>query len=322
VLDQSPVPDGTRPADALGDTVRLAQLTERLGYRRYWLAEHHNTTSLAGTSPEVMVAAVASATSTIRVGAGGVLLPYRNPLMTAEAFEVLESLFPGRIDLGVGRAAGTDPDTEELLRRGPVADGEEGFPQRLADLVGFLDDGGGGPEGSPPVWVLGSSSQSSGCAAYLGLSFSFAHFISPTYGPQIVNAYRRGFVPSAGLGHPQVNVAVSVVCADSDEEAGRVASTADLWRLGPEGTGRAPILPVEQAEAAATGFTGLQKERLAQARSKMIIGAPDKVRAMLMILADEFAVDELLVLTVCHDGAARRRSYELLAEAFALGARG
>lgn len=316
MLDQSPVPDGATPVGALRETVRLAQHAERLGYRRYWLAEHHNTTSLAGTSPEVLVAAVASATSTIRVGSGGVLLPYRNPLMVAEAFGVLDSLFPSRIDLGVGRAAGTDPETEELLRRGPVADGEEGFPARVADLLAYLD--GAASDGALAVWVLGSSSRSSGCAAYLGLAFSFAHFISPTYGPQIVTAYRRGFVASEVLAQPQVNVAVSVVCADTDEEARRVASTADLWRLGPEGTGRGSILPPEAAEAAAAKLTSLERERLAQAKSKVIVGAPDKVRAKLLILADEFAVDELLVLTVCHDGAARRRSYELLAEAFEL----
>jgi luciferase family oxidoreductase group 1 len=237
--------------------------------------------------------------------------------MVAEAFTVLGSLFPGRIDLGVGRAAGTDPATEELLRRGPVADGEEGFAQRLADLVRFLSDGS---DGASPVWVLGSSSQSSGCAAYLGLAFSFAHFISPSYGPQIVNAYRRGFIPSETLAQPQVNVAVSVVCADSDEEARRVASTADLWRLGPEGAGRGPIVSPEDAATATAALSSLQRERLAQAKSKVIVGAPDKVRAKLMILADEFAVDELMVLTVCHDPTARRRSYELLAEALELGA--
>ncbi|MDQ6909583.1 MAG: MsnO8 family LLM class oxidoreductase, partial [Actinomycetota bacterium] len=207
VLDQSPVPDGTVAAAALMETLRLAQTADHLGYRRYWLAEHHNTPSLAGTAPEVMVAAVASVTSRIRVGTGGVLLPYRNPLMVAEQFRVLHAVFPGRIDLGVGRAAGTDSATEDLLRRGPAALGEEWFPQQVADLVGFLNDGSTMPAGlgAPDVWVLGSSSQSSGCAASLGLSYSFAHFISPMYGAQIVDAYRRGFTPWDVVAEPRVN---------------------------------------------------------------------------------------------------------------------
>lgn len=267
-----------------------------------------------------MVAAVASATSRIRVGSGGVLLPYRNPMMVAEAFRMLHSLFPGRIDLGVGRAAGTDPATEELLRRGPVELGEEWFPQQVADLVGYVHDNETMPAGSgaPAVWLLGSSSQSSGCAAYLGLAFSFAHFISPTYGPQIVNAYRRGFQRSEVLDEPRVSVAVSVVCADTDEEARRVASTADLWRLGPEGAERAPIVPSADAAAVVATLTDLQRERLAQAKSKVIVGAPDVVRAKMTTLADEFGINELIVLTVCHDPRARQRSYELLAEAFSL----
>jgi luciferase family oxidoreductase group 1 len=254
------------------------------------------------------------------VGTGGILLPYRNPLMVAEQFRVLHSLFPGRVDLGVGRAAGTDAATEQLLRQGPVALGEEWFPQRVADLVGYLNNGSTMPAGlgAPDVWVLGSSSQSSGCAAYLGLAFSFAHFISPMYGPQIVDAYRRGFTPSDVLAEPRVNVAVSVVCADSEAEARQVSSTADLWRLGPEGSGRGPILPVDEAFAVAAKLTDLERERLAQARSKVIVGAPEQVASQLTTLASEFGVDELLVLTVCHDPAARLRSYELLAESFDL----
>jgi luciferase family oxidoreductase group 1 len=318
VLDQSPVPDGTVASAALAETIALARAVERLGYRRYWLAEHHHTQSLGGTAPEVLAAAVGSATTRIRIGAGGVLLPYRHPLMVAEQFRVLHALFPDRVDLGVGRAAGTDAGTEELLRRGPVALSEEWFPQQVADLVGFLHDRETMPAGpgAPDVWVLGSSSQSSGCAAYLGLAFSFAHFISPRYGPQIVEAYRRGFTPSDVPAKPRVNVAVSVVCADSETEARRVASTADLWRVGPEGAGRGAIVPVEDVARASAALTPLERERLAQARAKVIVGAPEQVHAAMSALADEFGVDELVVLTVCFDPAARLRSYELIAEAF------
>jgi luciferase family oxidoreductase group 1 len=322
------VPEGSDPADALRQTVRLARAAERLGYRRYWVAEHHNTRSLAGTAPEVLAGVVASATSTIRVGSGGVLLPYRTPLMAAEAFRVLHALFPDRIDLGIGRAAGTDALTEEALRRGPPELGEELFPQQVAALVGFLHGTveesdpyarvramPAGP-GAPELWLLGSSSKSSACAAYLGLALSFAHFITPAYGPQIVRSYRKGFRPSEVLSAPVVNVAVSVVCAETDAAAEELASTADLWRLGPEGTARRGILPA--GEVAAQPLTDLERELIAQDRSKLVVGAPDRVRARMTALAAEFDVDELIVVTVCHDQQARLRSYELLAEAFGL----
>ncbi len=271
---------------------------------------------------------VAARTSSIRVGSGGVLLPYRTPLMTAEAFRVLHALFPDRIDLGIGRAAGTDPVAEEALRRGPPELGEELFPREVAALVGFLhgtvedDDPYAGvramptSEGAPQVWLLGSSSQSSACAAYLGLAFSFAHFITPAYGPQIVRAYRKGFRPSEVRTTPAVNVAVSVVCAETDAEAQVLASTADLWRLGPEGADRRAILPA--AEVATRPLGALERELLAQHRAKVVVGAPDRVHAALTALAADFDVDELLVVTVCHDEQARLRSYELLAQAFNL----
>ena len=326
VLDQCPVPKGSSATEALSQSMALAVAAERLGYRRYWAAEHHNTASLASASPEIMVAAVAARTRSMRVGAGGVLLPHYSPLKVAESFRLLHALYPGRVDLGLGRTPGTDPVTEAALQYRPGALGDEHFAQKVVDLLGFLDgaldpahpyaevravpEGPGGPE----VWILGSSSQGAACAAYLGLPFAFGHFIAATFGRQVVNAYRQGFTPSERLGQPRVALAVSVLCADSEAEARRLATSAAVWRLRPEGARRGPLLSPE--EAAAVTLTDLERARLAQQRAEMVVGGPGQVRAALSELAEAFAVDELVVLTICHDPGARLRSYELLAEAF------
>ncbi len=333
VLDQCPVPSGCSAPEALAATLDLARTAEALGYRRYWLAEHHNTESLAGVSPEVLVAAVAAQTSTIRVGSGGVLLPHYSPLKVAENFRALDALHPGRIDLGVGRAAGTDPVTEAALQYRPGALGDEHFGQKLVDLLGFLDGTldadhpfagarafpAGSPTGpaGPDVWVLGSSSNGAGAAAYLGLPFAFAHFITAEFGPQIVRSYRKGFTPSARLAEPVAVLAVAVVCAETDAEAHRLATSAAAWRLRPEGAGRGPLLPPE--EAAARIRTDMERAQAEQARAGMVVGAPEPVQARLLELAHEFGVREIVVVSVCHDFAARRRSYELLAETFGPG---
>jgi luciferase family oxidoreductase group 1 len=318
------VPAGTSPADALADCLALAVAAEQLGYRRYWVAEHHNTPSLASASPEIVVAAVAARTTSIRVGSGGVLLPHYSPLKVAESFRLLEALYPGRVDLGVGRTPGTDPVTEAALQYRPGALGDEYFAQKVEDMVGFLDatldpahpysgvravpEGPGGPE----VWILGSSSQGAACAAYLGLPFAFAHFISSQFGPQVMHGYRRGFAPSARLTEPWSMVAVSVLCADTEAEARRLATSAAAWGLRPEGPRRGPLLAPADAT---TGLTDLERARLAQRRAEMVVGAPEQASVALLGLAEAFAVDEVMVLSVCHDPKARLRSYELLAEA-------
>ncbi len=344
VLDQSPVPDGTPAVDAVAATIALAQAAEGFGYRRFWVAEHHNSGSIAGTAPEVMVAAVAAHTSSIRVGAGGVLLGYYSPLKVAECFRVLHTLFPGRIDLGIGRASGADRRAEGALHFASAPPGDERFGARFEDLLGYLGGGldpahehagvraePGGP-GGPEVWMLGSSSDGAALAARLGQRFSFAHFISPGHGPMVVTGYRRDFRPSPGVtvdaaadmaadlavgaAVPTVNVAVSVLCAPSDREADRLATSADRWRLGAEGSGRGPLLSPEQV--AAQPLNELGQALVAQRRAKTVVGGPATVRAELVDLATRFEVDELIVLTVCHDPEARLRSYELLAEAFDL----
>ena len=327
VLDQSPVPSGSTPADALRETVALAVEAERLGYRRYWLAEHHGTPGLAGSAPEVMVARVAAATSSIRVGSGGVLLTHYSPLKVAEVFRVLHALFPGRIDLGIGRAAGASDRTAAALGTGPEPEGMDEFARKVADVTGFLDGTleedhpyrsvHVAPEGpcGPEVWLLASSSDGAGCAAALGLSLCFAHFITPAYGPQIVAKYRRHFQASTSERQPQASVGVSVVCADTESEAERLATSVDVWRLTRQ-VDRGPLPSVEEAEAVA--LTDTDRARISQNRARVLVGDPERVRRDLMKIAEAFAVEELVVLTICHDPKARRRSYELLAEAFEL----
>ena len=326
VLDQCPVPAGATAAEALQASLALAVAAEDLGYQRYWVAEHHNTASLASASPEIVAAAAGARTTSIRVGAGGVLLPHYSPLKVAESFRLLDALYPGRIDLGLGRTPGADPVAEAALQYRPGALGDEHFAEKLVDLLGFLDgtlepghpyagvravpEGAGGPE----VWVLGSSSHGAACAAYMGLPFAFAHFITPEFGPQLMRSYRSGFRPSTRLDQPRGVVAVSVVCAETDAEARRLATSVALWRLRPEGGERGPLLPPD--EAARAHLSPADRARTAQHRAAMVVGDPARVRTSLEGLAAAFGVDELVVLTVCHDPADRLRSYELVAEAF------
>jgi len=320
VLDQSPVPDGTTPAEALRNTVSLAQAAEQLGYRRYWLAEHHNTASLAGTAPEVLAAHVAGHTSTIRVGAGGVLLPYYSPLKVAEAFRTLNALFPGRIDLGLGRAAGTDAGAQAALLTGSEPD-DDAYEARVGDLMGYLSGGIAGvrampvdDDAPPEIWVLSSSTYGCELAARAGLGLSFAHFVTPDVGPQLVADYRRHFRPSAMFPAPRVTVGVSVLCAGSDDEAERLAVSHDVWRLRPEGAARGALLSVE--DAAAYPLSDLDRERIAQGRRKRVVGGPETVRNSVGRLLAEYDADQLMVVTICHDHQARLRSCELVAELF------
>ena len=329
VLDQSPVPAGSRPEQALANTLDLARACERLGYSRYWLAEHHNTRGLAGPAPEVMVATVAAATQSIRVGSGGVMLPHYSALKVAEQFRVLEALHPGRIDLGIGRAPGGDPLSAAALRI-PTPEGDR-FPNQVQDLIGFLEDRldprhpfarvRATPEpasGAPPVWLLGSSDYSAAVAAVLGTAFSFAHFINPASGAQVMVDYRERFRPSPSLPRPLANVGVNVICADTSDEALRLAASVRLWRRRLQRGDPGPFPSVDEA----LSELGPQaRERPHDPDGRLVLGSPREVRVQLDELADRYRVDELIVLTICHDHGARVRSYELLAEAFELGAR-
>lgn len=327
VLDQSPIIRGHTPAQAIAQTVALAKVAESLGYLRYWLAEHHSTEALADPCPEILVGRVAAATSTIRVGTGGVLLPYYSALKVAEQFRMLEALFPGRIDLGIGRAPGSDQRTAIAVGGGRYPTAEE-FPQQVADLVGFLDHAlpadhpfarvtaQPAGEGSPEVWLLGSSDYSGALAAHLGLRFSFAHFISAFGGEAVMNAYRDRYRPSPREPRPQAMLTVFAVCAPTDAEADRLAGAIDLRRLR---MAQGINLPVpSQAEVDSHVYSAPERAVVARNRERTLIGSPQRVRRQMLDLADVFGADELMILTITGDYATRRRSYELLAEAFAL----
>jgi luciferase family oxidoreductase group 1 len=328
VLDQSPVRSGRTPAEAVHETIELAQAAERLGYHRYWVAEHHSTPGLAGASPEVLIGQLAVKTSHIRVGSGGVMLSHYSPLKVAESFRMLETLFPGRIDLGIGRAPGSDHRTARALAHGPGSLGLEYFPAQVADLVAYLHDRlppghpfagvramPSGPT-APEVWLLGSSGESARYAAALGLGFSFAHFISADGSEEAVEAYRRGFRPSPELAAPRAALTVFVVCADTETEARRLAQSRELFIVRLY-TGRAGLYPsVEEAEA--YPYTPPEQAIAHHARRRAVVGAPDQVRKRLLEMAAAHGADELMVVTITHDPKARLRSYELLAEAFGL----
>jgi luciferase family oxidoreductase group 1 len=327
VLDQSPVPEGSTGADALRNTLDLAQLADELRYHRYWLAEHHNGPLLAGPSPEVLIGPVATVTSRLRVGSGGVMLPHYSPLKVAENFSVLAGLFGDRIDLAIGRAPGTDPMTTFALQRDRRQAAPDDFPDQLAELLALLEDRiplghrfarlsklPGLPY-APEPWLLGSSPQSGIWAAQLGLPYAFADFINPG-GAAIAERYRADFVDSERLPAPRVAVGVSVVCADTDDEARRLAASSRMTFTLLRRNKLIPVPPPDKAvrflESEGQPLDGLPPGR------RMAIGAPDTVASQLREVAAAYSADELIVVTITHDHAARRRSYELLAEAFDL----
>jgi luciferase family oxidoreductase group 1 len=331
VLDLAPVPPGASAADALGATVALARAAERLGYERFWLAEHHNTPSLASSSPAVLIERVASATTTIRVGSGGVMLPNHSPLSVAESFRLLEALHPNRIDLGVGRAPGTDGLTAYALRRSEDAGSAEDFPERFLELLGFLGDGfepahpfakiavSPADVEPPEVWMLGSSDFGGRMAAHLGLGFAFAHHINASPCVETMRTYREQFCPSDRRLEPHAILAVSVVCADDDEEAERLAAPVDLAmvRLVQGRPGRG--LP-RADEAGRYEFSAAEDQIRRRNRARYVVGSVERVHESLSALVDATGADELMVTTMVADPGARIRTYELLAEAFSVAA--
>jgi luciferase family oxidoreductase group 1 len=327
VLDQSPIRTGGTAAEAVAETLELAQACERWGYHRYWLAEHHASRGLAGSTPEVLVAHVAARTSRIRVGSGGVMLSHYSALKVAENFRMLETLYPGRIDLGIGRAPGSDPRTARALAHGPGALGIEHFPAQISDLLGFLR--GDLPQGhpfrgirampdgptTPELWLLGSSDEGAALAARFGTAFAFAHFISDEGGAEVTRAYAARFRPGV-LEAPRASVAVFALAADTEAEAQRLAKSRDLWitRLY---TGRPGAFPsVEEAET--YPYTEQELAIVHHARRRTIAGAPEQVRGRLLALAGAYGAAELVIVTITYDFKARLRSYQLLAEAFGL----
>ena len=325
VLDLAPVGEGSSSSEALQNSVQLAVAAERLGYRRHWVAEHHNMPGIASSAPAVLIAHLAAATSTIRVGSGGVMLPNHAPLVVAEQFGMLEALHPGRIDLGIGRAPGTDRVTASALRRSVDGLSVEQFPQHVGELLGFFD--GTFPDehpfhsitavpglgNRPEVWLLGSSDYSAQLAGTLGIPFSFAHHFASANTMGAVRAYRSAFRPSPRLSAPHLMLGVSVLCADTAEEARWLAGPAALAivRLRSGRPGRYPT----PEQAAEYRFTPFEREIAKAWTASQIVGTPHEVRARIEELVERTSADELIVTTMTHGARERLRSYELLAGA-------
>ena len=321
VLDQSPIAPGKTPRDAIGATIALARRCEELGYRRYWLAEHHASNNLADASPEVLLARLTAETSRIRLGTGGIMLPHYSSFKIAEAFRMLEALAPGRIDLGVGRApGGTRLASAALESRNPAL-----FPQQVVDTIAFMEGElqadhplaslWASPAGDtiPEVWLLGSSDYGALLAAQLGLPYSYAHFIGGDY-PEITRAYRERFQPSHLCAEPHVLLTLAAIAAPTDEEAERLALPSLLSRLRRLRGIQAPFPTLEEAEA--YPWTAQERDEVARTR-RVVSGSPHTVRTRIEALAHEYGADEVMVLTIAPDYDLRLRSYELLAEAFA-----
>ncbi len=329
VLDQSPVRQGGSHAQAVAETLELARVCDALGFHRYWLAEHHNSKALAGTAPEILVARIAGLTENIRVGSGGVMLSHYSPLKVAENFRMLETLFPGRIDLGIGRAPGSDYLTAQALAAGLGALSPEYFSHQVKNLDEYLHDEvpvdhpfekvHAEPLGdsAPELWLLGSSDQSAMLAAYFGLPFSYAHFINSTGGPAFMTGYRNNYRPSARHPRPRASIGLFVICADSDEEAAFLAESrksfiVDLRRGAPA--------PVEAPEAArARDFSRHEQAIIDDALGRAVIGGPATVKREIDRLMLAYQAEEAVIVTITYDFQARKRSYELLAAAFDLG---
>jgi luciferase family oxidoreductase group 1 len=327
-LDLSPITSGSTAGGALRNTIDLARHAEALGLRRYWLAEHHNAGSLACPAPEILIGQVAAATRSIRVGAGGIMLPNHTPLKVAETFRVLHALFPGRIDLGIGRAPGTDPRTAAALRRSRQALAVDDFPEQLAELSRYLDDDAPPRAGfsgtiraiptnvpSPELWILGSSEAGGALlAAERGLGFAFAHHINPEDSARVLRRYRQAFVPSPRGEAPWAILALAVVCAETDAEAERLASSIELAMVWfQQGIRDRPLPSVD--EALAYRYDAHEEALRAGRGGHLIVGGVGRVRERLASLVDAAGADEVMVLTHVHDHDARKRSYDLVAEA-------
>lgn len=330
IVDQSPIPAGSTAADALQNSIDLARLADRLGYERYWVAEHHAMRSLASPAPEILLARLTGETRHIRLGSGGVLLPYYAPLKVAEAFRMLYALAPGRIDLGIGRAPGGTSLEMHALQRTPDPQFGRDFPQQVVDLWSFLNKGFPQSDqyaaihvspdmpGAPELWMLGSSPASAELAAKLGLPYAFAHFIGPEPVRVALEHYHSHVTREAATGAGRTILAVSAISAYTDAEAQRLFASLRLVYRRMAENNRGPIpTPEEALTELATGPDPLRLRPTGE-WPRAFVGTPESVRARLTAMAEALKVDELMIVTITHDHQARRRSYELLAEAFGL----
>jgi luciferase family oxidoreductase group 1 len=324
ILDLAPIVEGGSAADALRHTLDLAQHAEALGYRRYWVAEHHNMDGVASSATAVLVGQIAAATRTMRVGSGGVMLPNHAPLVVAEQFGTLATLYPGRIDLGLGRAPGTDRLTMRALRRHLNSNEEDDFPRDVVELIGYL---AAPAEGSPPagvraipgigtevpVWLLGSSLYGAQLAAHLGLPYAFASHFAPDLLLDALHVYRSGYRPSRRWPKPHAMVGVNAIVAPGDDEAAMLATSLQQRFLGMQRGQRGPLpRPVSVAQMEAL-WSAAEKAAVMRMLAVSAVGAPDTVRARLSAIVERTAADELIVACAVHDHEARKRSYELLA---------
>ena len=335
VLDQSPVPEGFAPADALQNSIALARRVDELGYRRFWMSEHHAMDTLACTAPEILLARIGAETKSIRIGSGGIMLPHYTPLKVAEVFRTLYGLYPERVDLGLGRAPGGGPMETLALRRSRKTQMEDDFPDQVMELLGFLEDGfpQGHPFGrvkampaplpgpeyrGPAVWMLGSSMWSSAAAVEFGLPYSFAHFFSPVKTRDAIEAYMRHFRPGIRLDKPKATVAVGVVCAETQEEAEYLASSVKLLQRRIRLGDRKPVAAPEDAlrELRMMGEVPMEEGEW----PRYFVGTPSVVKEKLEQMARELRIDELIVNTIVWDQQKRLKSYELLAGEFGLKA--
>ena len=328
VLDLSVVTTGTPPSQSLRNSIDLAQHADRLGYTRYWLAEHHSLASVASPAPEIMIGQIAAATQRIRVGSGGVMLPNHAPIMVAERFKMLEALFPGRIDLGIGRAPGTDQTTMHALRQRFDPRGGDDFIERLIELT--LWETRNFPEGHPynnvfampddaplpPIWLLGSSDYSAQLAAQVGMGFAFAHHFASHDAADSMIHYRAHFKPSRWRETPYAILAIAVIMAETDEEANRWAMSADLNRLLRDRGQYRPLPSIEEAQT--YPYSDADRTSIARNRSRLFVGSPQTVMEKITPLIEVCKADEVMVITATYDHEARKRSYSLLADAFGL----
>lgn len=329
VLDQVYVSEGRTAHDALRESTRLVQTVEFFGYRRFWVSEHHGMRAIAFSSPEVLLAHLAAATETIRVGAGGIMLPHYSAYKVAENFRLLEALHPGRIDLGLGRAPGGMPLATRALQEDKFVDINK-YPQQVLDVIGFLYDAL--PEShpyagllaspnistAPEVWLLGSSGESARYAAALGTPYAFAEFFGTPGGVEAIAYYRRHFQPNPVLeSPPRAMIATVAICAETEEEADRLAKSSDLLFSGIRTGKEFPYLPSVKT-ALEYPYTFFELETIRQIRRNRVVGTPDQVKEKLLRLAAEYDVDEILINSPIHDPEARVHSYRLIAEAFDL----
>ncbi len=327
VLDQSPVPAGSTPAQALQNSISLARHADALGFRRFWMSEHHAMGTLACTAPEIMLARLGAETHRIRLGSGGIMLPHYTPLKVAETFRTLDALYPGRIDLGIGRAPGGGPIESAALRRNRNVPPTDDFPDQLTELLAFLEQTFSAthpfsrirvmPEAptAPEVWMLGSSLWSSAAAVEFGLPYAFAHFFSPVHTRQAIEQYRRSFLPTSRRAHAQATVAVGVICAETQQEADYLAASVRLLQLRIRQGDRSPVAAPEDALRELRGWGDLPQEEGEWPR--YFVGAPTRVAEDLQSMAHDLKIDEVLVNTIVWDHRARLKSYELLARALA-----